>query len=87
VKAAIVLLGAVALNLPAYAFFARARGIPFAIVVAPLHLLVQGLNGLGLCAGWMLRDAVGDREPDAATQAYAEVGVEIWPPVPRASRP
>jgi glycosyltransferase involved in cell wall biosynthesis len=87
VKAAIVLLGAVALNLPAYAFFAKARGIPFAILVAPLHLLVQALNALGLCAGWMLRDAVGDREPDAATQAYAEVGVEVWPPVPRASRP
>jgi glycosyltransferase involved in cell wall biosynthesis len=85
VKAAIVLLGAIALNLPAYLFFAKARGISFAVVVAPLHLLVQAVNGLGLCAGWVQRDAVGDREPDAATQAYAEVGVEIWPPVPRAS--
>jgi glycosyltransferase involved in cell wall biosynthesis len=84
VKAGIVLLGAIALNFPAYLFFANARGIPFAIVVAPLHLLMQAVNGLGLCAGWVLRDAVGDREPDAATQAYAEVGVEIWPPVPRA---
>jgi len=85
VKAAIVLLGAIALNFPAYVFFAKARGILFAIVVAPMHLLLQAVNGLGLCAGWVLRDAVGDREPDAATQAYAEVGVEIWPPVPRAS--
>jgi hypothetical protein len=84
-KAAIVLVGAIALNLPAYLFFAKARGIPFAIVVAPLHLLMQAVSGLGLCVGWVLRDAVGDREPDAATQAYAEVGVEIWPPVPRAS--
>ena len=84
-KAAIVVLGTVALNFPAYRFFAKMRGIPFAIVVAPLHLLMQAINGLGLCAGWVLRDAVGDREPDAATQAYAEVGVEIWPPVPRAS--
>jgi glycosyltransferase involved in cell wall biosynthesis len=84
VKVGIVLLGAIALNLPAYLFFAKARGIPFAAVVAPLHLLMQSVNGLGLCAGWVLRDAVGDREPDAATQAYAEVGVEIWPPVPRA---
>ncbi len=84
-KVAIVLLGTIALNFPAYLFFAKARGIPFAIVVAPLHLLMQAVNGLGLCAGWVLRDMVGDREPDAATQAYAEVGVEIWPPVPRAS--
>jgi glycosyltransferase involved in cell wall biosynthesis len=85
VKAAIVVLGMIALNFPAYLFFARARGIPFAIVVAPLHFLMQAVNGLGLCTGWVLRDAVGDREPDAATQAYAEVGVEVWPPVPRAS--
>lgn len=82
---AIVVLGAIVLNFPAYRFFARMRGISFAIGVAPLHLLMQVINGLGLCAGWVLRDAVGDREPDAATQAYAEVGVEIWPPVPRAS--
>jgi glycosyltransferase involved in cell wall biosynthesis len=85
IKMGIVLMGAVALNFPAYLSFARARGIPFAIVVAPLHILMQAVNGLGLCAGWVLRDAVGDREPDAATQAYAEVGVEIWPPVPRAN--
>lgn len=85
VKAAIFVLGAIALNFPAYRFFAKMRGIPFAVLVAPLHLLMQAINGLGLLAGWALRDAIGDREPDAATQAYAEVGVEIWPPVPRAS--
>ena len=85
-KATIVLLGVIALNFPAFRFFAKAHGIAFAIGVAPLHLLMQAVNGVGLCAGWVLRDAVGDREPDAATQAYAEVGVETWPPIPRASR-
>jgi hypothetical protein len=84
-KVAIVVLGVIALNFPAYLFFAKARGILFAVVVAPLHFFMQAVNGLGLCAGWVLRDAVGDREPDATTQAYAEVGVEVWPPVPRAS--
>lgn len=83
-KMAIVLLGAIALNLSAHLFFLRARGISFAIAVAPLHLLMQTISGLGLCAGWMLRGVVGDRAPDAAMQAYAEVGVETWPPVPRA---
>jgi len=81
---AIVLLGAIALNLPAHLFFVRSRGLSFAIAVAPLHLLMQAISGLGLCVGWLLRDAVGDRAPDAATQAYSEVGVETWPPVPRA---
>jgi hypothetical protein len=82
-KLAIVLLGAIALNLPAYLFFARTRGINFAIAVAPLQLLMQAISGLGLCAGWVLRNVVGDCAPDAAVQAYAEVGVETWPPVPR----
>jgi hypothetical protein len=83
-KVAIVLLGAMALNLPAYRFFVKARGINFAIAATPLHLLMQAISGLGLCVGWVLRDVVGDRAPDAAIQAYAELGVETWPPVPRA---
>jgi len=84
-KIVIALLGAIALNYRAHFFFAKTRGIFFAVAVAPLHLLMQAISGIGLCAGWALRDAFGDREPDAATQAYAEVGVETWPPVPRAS--
>lgn len=79
------LAGAIALNLPTHLFFAKTRGVNFAIAVAPLHLLMQAISSIGLCAGWLLRDAVGDRAPDAATQAYSEVGVEMWPPVPRAT--
>lgn len=81
---AVVILGALALNLREYIYFAKVRGIAFAIAVAPLHFFMQAISGLGLCAGWALRDMFGDRAPDAATQAYAEVGVESWPPVPRA---
>jgi hypothetical protein len=85
IKVGAILLGAIVLNFSEYLFFAKARGIPFAIAVTPLHLLIQAVSAVGLCAGWVLRDAVGDREPDATTQAYAEVGLETWPPVPRAS--
>jgi hypothetical protein len=85
VALAVTLLGAIALNLPALTFFAKARGISFALAVAPLHFLLQAVSSLGVGAGWFLRDAVGDRAPDAVTQAYAEVGVETWPPVPRAT--
>jgi len=81
---AVVILGAVTLNLREYVYFAKVRGIAFAIAVTPLHFFMQAVSGLGLCAGWVLRDMFGDRAPDAATQAYAEVGVETWPPVPRA---
>ena len=63
--------------------FARERGLLFAILALPVHLVSQAVCVTGLCSGWLMRDAVGDRLPDAATQAYAEVGVEMWPPVPR----
>jgi glycosyltransferase involved in cell wall biosynthesis len=76
--------GVIALNFPILRFFARTRGLAFAIVAAPLHVLAQGFGGVALCTGRLMRDAVGDSLPDAATQAYAEVGLEIWPPVRRA---
>ena len=79
--AAIVILT----NLPIFRLFARERGMLFALAAMPVHLACQAVGALGLCVGWVMRDVVGDRLPDAATQAYAEVGVEIWPPVPKAS--
>ena len=82
-KVAIVVGIVVLTNLRVHRFFARARGAGFAIAAAPLHLLAQVVSIVGLCAGWVLRDAVGDRVPDAKTQAYSEVGLEMWPPVPR----
>lgn len=76
--------GVVVLNLSVYRFFAGARGLAFAMAAAPVHVLLQCLGGVALCAGKLMRETIGDRLPDAATQAYAEVGVEIWPPVRRA---
>jgi len=70
-------------NLPVHRFYARTRGIVFALASAPLHLFVQAVSAAALCAGWILRDAFGDVLPDAATQAYSEVGLETWPPVRR----
>jgi len=80
----IVLLGTLALNAPELLYFGKVRGVAFALAVAPLHLLMQVVSASGLCAGWILRDMFGDGAPDATTQAYAEVGVQSWPPVPRA---
>jgi GT2 family glycosyltransferase len=70
-------------NFPMHRFYSRARGVGFAVVSAPLHICVQLVAGVGLCVGWILRDLLGDVSPDAATQAYSEVGLEIWPPVRR----
>jgi hypothetical protein len=82
-KAASLLAVGVLLNLQLLRSFARRRGALFAIASAPVHFCLQAVSALGLCAGWFMRDAVGDRLPDAATQAYSEVGVEMWPPIPR----
>jgi hypothetical protein len=70
------------LNRALYAFFARSRGIPFALAVVPLHLASQCLNGAALLAGRALRELVGEPRPPATVQAYAELGVRRWPPVP-----
>lgn len=72
-----------AASVPALRYFASKRGLFFAIRVLPLHLAAQIISVTALCCGWLLRDAIGDREPDATTRAYAELGVEMWPPVPR----
>ena len=66
-----------------FGFWARRRGLGFAVAALPLHLIVKLVAATGLVAGWFLRTTVGDPAPDAATQAFAEVGVEMWPPVPR----
>ncbi len=83
VQGTVALLGVLLANAGVYSFYARRRGLGFAIAAVPLHLAVQGIAAVALCAGWVLRNTVGDRSPDAATQAYAEIGVEMWPPVPR----
>lgn len=82
-KAAVALAVIFLINLPVHRFFARVRGPVFAIAAAPLHLLMQLTSAIALCKGWLMRDAVGDLLPDATTQAYSEVGLEVWPPVPR----
>jgi hypothetical protein len=85
-KGAIVIIGILVANLPVYRFYATTRGLAFVICAVPLHLVAQSLAAIALCAGWVLRNTVGDRSPDATTQAYAEVGLEKWPPVPRRHR-
>lgn len=73
-----VLLG----NLPLWRFFARVRGVWFALRVVPVHLLYYLMNGVSFAGGLLLQQLVGPPIPDPTTEAYAEVGVQRWPPVP-----
>ena len=70
------------LNRELYGFFMRTRGVLFALAVLPLHTLYYLNNGFAVLYGWALHHLFGEPMPDATTQAYAEVGVEMWPPVP-----
>jgi hypothetical protein len=37
--------------------------------------------------GWLLRQLLGEPTPHPAVEAFAEIGVRTWPPVPRRSDP
>lgn len=78
--AAVLFVGAT--NLPFYRFLARAGGIGFALASFPIHLLYYVLNGICASGGWVAHHVMGEPMPEAAVQAYAEVGVRRWPPVP-----
>ena len=86
VEGALALFVLLLTNLPLHRFYARARGFGFAARSAPIHIFVQIVAAAALCTGWILRYVFGDVSPDATTQAYSEVGLEIWPPVPRRPR-
>lgn len=74
-------------NLRMLVFFARARGLLFAAMVIPIHLLYYLLNGVSFGVGLVLKEVLGAPLVDPTTQAYAEMGVTRWPPVPSRSRP
>ena len=67
-------------------FFVRERGKRFALAVVPFRLMSYLVNGISVTVGWVLREVLGEPGPDPAVEAYAEVGVKMWPPVP-AKRP
>jgi GT2 family glycosyltransferase len=74
------------LNTPLWRFFARVRGPVFAILVMPAQLMFYLINGISFGVGWLLQHLIGPPLRDAATSAYAEVGVQRWPPVPTKNR-
>ena len=66
---------------------ARVRGIAFAVAAVPLHIVTCAVYGVASAAGRALYHAVGEPQPDPVVQAYAEVGVRTWPPVPALRTP
>jgi GT2 family glycosyltransferase len=90
VRVALAGLGCLALatliSLPLLRFFARTRGVLFAMGVIPVHLVYYVLNGISFGLGLFLHELVGPPQQDPTIEAYAEIGVKRWPPVPARNR-
>jgi glycosyltransferase involved in cell wall biosynthesis len=65
-----------------YAFFERERGLLFTLRAIPMHLVYYVVFGIAMAVGWVLHVLVGDSRPAPLVEAYAEVGLQTWPPVP-----
>jgi len=74
------------INYDLFAFFARVRGLFFALRVIPMHLLYYILNGISFGIGLFLQQIVGPPLPHPTVEAYAEIGLQRWPPVPSKHR-
>lgn len=66
-----------------YAWFARKRGVLFVLGVIPLNLIYYLINAISVWGGVFLHHTLGDPQPPVETEAFAELGIESWPPVPR----
>lgn len=73
-------------NLPLFKFFNRVRGPLFALRVVPVHLLYYVLNGISFGSGLFLHQMVGAPRPHPTVDAFAELGIKRWPPVPARNR-
>jgi glycosyltransferase involved in cell wall biosynthesis len=65
-----------------YSFFERERGLLFTVRAIPMHLIYYVVFGVAMAVGWCLHVLVGDSRPAPLVEAYAEVGLKTWPPVP-----
>jgi glycosyltransferase involved in cell wall biosynthesis len=70
-------------NRAQYLFFARKRSLAFALAAVPFDLLSYFSHGFGIAYGWLLREMIGEPMPHPTVEAFSEVGVRMWPPVPR----
>jgi GT2 family glycosyltransferase len=68
--------------LPQHRFFVRHSGHAFALAVVPLELLSYLVSGVAVVFGWLLRHLLGEPKPHATVEAFAEIGVKTWPPIP-----
>ena len=70
-------------NRAQYRFFAQKRGLAVALAAVPFDFLSYYSHGFGIAYGRLLREVIGEPKPHPTVEAFSEVGVRMWPPVPR----
>jgi GT2 family glycosyltransferase len=68
---------------PLYGFFRRKRGLSFAICGVVLHMIYYLTAAVSVVWGAFLALLVGEPKPDPAVEAFSELNLAAWPPVPR----
>ena len=69
-------------NRAQYRCFARDCGLPVVLAAVPLDLLSYLFHGFGIVYGKLLLEMLGEPRPHPNVEAFSEVGVRMWPPVP-----
>ena len=81
--AALCLTAILALNIGFWAFGVRRCGPMWLLGALPLHVLHYLVNAVAVGLAWTLHEIVGEPQRDPADDALAEVGLQMWPPVPQ----
>jgi hypothetical protein len=66
-----------------YGFFRRKRGLVFAICGVVLHMIYYLTAAVSVVWGAFLALLVGEPKPDPSVEAFSELNLAAWPPVPR----
>ena len=72
----------VLLRLGFYRRVVRRQGSYLALPAAAVDLFALLASGIARARASLTRALVGSPRPDATTEAFTEVGVQIWPPIP-----
>jgi glycosyltransferase involved in cell wall biosynthesis len=68
---------------PLYLFLLRKRGLFFLLCAIVLHLINYVTATVSISWGAFLAVVIGESRPDPAIEAFSELNLTAWPPVPR----
>ena len=70
-------------GLSLYSFFFQKRGLLFVVSAIVLHLVYYLTAAVSVAWGALLTLVIGEPRPDPAIEAFSELNLSAWPPVPK----